>query len=111
MRLLSELEDIHIAVLSLAQNAAKCNYSGGELQAVISLDNKMPMLPNETSPLYIPDYIVDCEIQQLSLVCIDLASRGLLKPPYSLTEKVEYRQRDYVLSDLGVWLLEWVSNE
>lgn len=112
IRLIGELDDIHIEILLVAQQAPEIDEVVYDKQRIVSLTEHKPILDDGTIPLFIQTKLPKHTSFELKLAYIRLLSEGLVEPPTSLGGKIESRDRndDFVLTPLGEWLLNWIAN-
>lgn len=110
LRLLSELEDIHIEILDAALSAPSRQeiYEGSRVISLVPFNNQQLQLENATRLLstYLPNY------DQIALIlgCTELFSKGLLKD-IAIGTWDGIAMQHFAPTELAEWFKKWIINE
>ncbi len=106
VRLLADLEDIHIRIIEAVSQVQPCEGPFGTLR-VVTLEERP--LGNETGngPARLADILPGQTPLALRMATAELVARGLLHDEG--IGRLDVRAMQYfVLTDLGFWLLDWI---
>lgn len=110
VRLVSELDDLHVCVLNTAIHAPFGAGSFGNVRVItITPHNKVPAT-TATSSTALTKIFPNIPEHMLRLICSELASKGLLKDEgigRFDTQGMEY----FVATDLAAWLFTWIESD
>jgi hypothetical protein len=110
MRLLAELEDIHVSIISVAVAAPPMGGPFGEIRGVSPVPRTEKHQSHEgVGPRYLLEVLPLEEPRLVRLAAIDLVAKGLLYDEG--VGRWDGRPLTYLSpTDLAGWLLEWINN-
>ncbi len=105
IRLISDLDDIHINILNLASSATSTGRAIGNTESWISISTTKARGAGMKSPIVLQSKLNDCSVESLTLACSELASRGLLNDVGVIASSTTYGSYDpfnyYAITKLG----------
>jgi hypothetical protein len=109
LRLIGELDDLHIHILNIATHAPPCPAPYDGLRVItIAIHLQIPSPNNDTYPV-LGEIFPDIPEPMLRLICSELVSKGLLRDEgvgrYD-AKAMEY----FIATDLTAWLLTWIND-
>ena len=109
VRLVSDLEDIHIEVLNTAVTARECTGSFSGLR-VVSLKDRSADGSTEYEPIFLPDVFRQSGAAKLRMACAELVGKGLLRDE-GLGRWDTKAMEFFAPTELADWLIEWITDQ
>jgi hypothetical protein len=110
IRLVGELDDLHIKILHLAIHAPASElFDGLKVLAFSSDIQKKFVVGNNTFPV-LTNLIPDIPKPMLGLICSELISKGLLRDEGAGRPFIGGVKEYFVATDLAAWLFTWIRN-
>lgn len=114
MRLLNELEEIHIQLLVFSASSKSVSYADKEYLSPLSTESRKIEDPifgrRHMEPRYICELMPGCDINLVTLACKELRAKGLFASGVDVeTEPFKEHPNEYVITSIGNWLLDWIQ--
>lgn len=110
IRLVGELDDLHVQVLNVATHAPRCLAPYDGLRIITITTHLQIPAPNNDSYPVLEDLFPNIPESMLRLICSELVSKGLLRDEGIGrwdTKGMEY----FVATDLATWLFAWIMSD
>lgn len=108
VRLIGELDDLHVQILNIAIHAPQCPAPYDGLQVItISAYLQIPQPTNGTYPV-LKELFPDIPESMLRLICSELVSKGLLRDD-GVGRRDAKAMEYFVATELATWLFDWIN--
>lgn len=110
IRLVGELDDIHVQVLNIATHAPLCPAPYDGLRVITITTHLQIPAPNNDSYPVLEELFPNIPEPMLRLICSELVSKGLLRNEGIGrwdAKGMEY----FVATDLATWLFAWIKSD